>query len=95
MPSDARGHARSALRYAIKMGRVKRGPCEVCGTKRVWAYWPDYGEPAGVMWLCTQHRREERERSEAEARAERYRLFLKRRRRLDTRRDPSDPVWAQ
>lgn len=40
--------------YAIKTGRLKKQPCEVCGEKNVHAHHDDYSEPLEVRWLCPQ-----------------------------------------
>ena len=47
--------AQNRLNYAVKMGRIKRLPCEICGTtKKVHAHHVSY-EPKdwyNVRWLC-------------------------------------------
>jgi hypothetical protein len=48
-------NARKATRYAIQTGRIKRGPCEVCGDKKVDAHHDDYSNPLEVRWLCRVH----------------------------------------
>jgi len=51
--------ARHALRRAVKSGRLKRGPCAVCGTRvDVHAHHDDYAAPLAVVWLCRQHHHE-------------------------------------
>lgn len=37
---------------AIKLGKLKRQPCEVCGAKKVEAHHPNYNEPLEIKWLC-------------------------------------------
>ena len=53
---------RVALRkaqYAIKRGKLVRGPCEVCGTaEMVDAHHCDYSKPLDVMWLCRKHHKQ-------------------------------------
>jgi hypothetical protein len=45
--------AQNLLNYAIKVGKVARGKCEVCGTdQRVHAHHHDYTLPYDVKWLC-------------------------------------------
>lgn len=51
--------ARIILRYAVKIGKVKRGNCvsvfsDICKGK-VEAHHPDYSKPLEVMWLCRKH----------------------------------------
>lgn len=47
--------AREKLRYAIKTGKIKRLPCEVCGQEKTHGHHTDYRKPLDVMWLCTLH----------------------------------------
>lgn len=48
--------AHMILNIAIKGGRVKRGPCEVCGSRRqVDGHHDDYTKPLEVHWLCHKH----------------------------------------
>ena len=60
--------ARDELQRAVRAGRVKRAPCEVCGAVhgqrrpdgtqiKVEAHHPDYAKPLEVQWLCTEHHR--------------------------------------
>lgn len=61
-----RAKARDAVGNAIKAGKLKRGPCEVCGIepKRVngrsvvEAHHEDYSKPLAVRWLCHYHHRQ-------------------------------------
>lgn len=50
--------ARQRVRYAVRTGRLKRQPCEVCGGKAQ-AHHTDYSKPLDVRWLCFQHHRAE------------------------------------
>lgn len=50
--------ARNKLNDAIKLGKLKRLPCEVCGNKQTQGHHPDYSRPLSVQWLCTKHHRE-------------------------------------
>lgn len=43
--------------YEIKMGRLIRKPCEVCGEIKVEAHHDDYSKPFDIRWLCGQHHR--------------------------------------
>jgi ribosomal protein S27AE len=49
----ARAHA--AVARALKDGRLKRKPCEVCGAETVEAHHADYSKPLDVRWLCKPH----------------------------------------
>jgi hypothetical protein len=49
--------AHAAVRAAIKAGTLVRGPCEVCGRRRVQAHHDDYAAPLAVRWLCGEHHR--------------------------------------
>lgn len=51
--------ARSKTMYAVKTGKLKRLPCEVCGEIKVDAHHPDYSKPLEVKWLCRAHHAEE------------------------------------
>ena len=50
--------ARGTAYSAIRRGKIKREPCEVCGAERVEAHHDDYSKPLVVRWLCRQHHRE-------------------------------------
>lgn len=43
---------------AIRDGKLKREPCEVCGSQRAQAHHDDYSKPLEVRWLCTKHHAE-------------------------------------
>lgn len=40
---------------AIKNGRLKRMPCEICGDQKTQAHHSDYSKPLEVTWLCDAH----------------------------------------
>ena len=41
------------MKYAVRTGRVVRGPCFACGaTKNVHGHHEDYDKPYEVIWLC-------------------------------------------
>ena len=45
-----------AISRAIRSGKLKRMPCQMCGTKDwVAAHHDDYTKALDVMWLCPQH----------------------------------------
>jgi hypothetical protein len=50
--------ARTAVGNALRDGRLRRMPCEVCGSMRVQAHHADYSKPLDVRWLCFKHHRE-------------------------------------
>jgi hypothetical protein len=48
--------AHNAVSRAISSGKLKRKPCQMCGTKDwVAAHHDDYKKPLDVMWLCPKH----------------------------------------
>lgn len=49
--------ARTLLSYALRIGKLKRGLCEVCGDKDTEAHHDDYSKPLEVRWLCYTHHR--------------------------------------
>lgn len=54
---DAKGkHAvRKAVSRAVKSGRLKKEPCEVCGSANSEAHHPDYSDRLNVRWMCRKH----------------------------------------
>jgi len=46
---------RQKLYYAVKTGKIKKGKCEVCKSKKVQAHHEDYSKPYQVNWLCQKH----------------------------------------
>ncbi len=46
---------RYKLRHAVKIGKIKKLPCDVCGDKKSQAHHPDYTKPLEVIWLCSLH----------------------------------------
>lgn len=44
--------ARTAVGNAVRDGRLKKLPCEFCGTEKVEAHHQDYSKPLSVTWLC-------------------------------------------
>ena len=47
--------AHSMVNNAVRDGRLKREPCEVCGKLKVEAHHDDYRSPLKVRWLCRKH----------------------------------------
>jgi hypothetical protein len=50
--------ARDAVHGALRAGRLKRLPCEVCGSPKSEAHHDDYSKPLCVRWLCRPHHRQ-------------------------------------
>lgn len=47
--------ARKAIYQAVKLGRIKRLPCIVCGKKKTEAHHADYSKPLEIIWYCKKH----------------------------------------
>jgi len=47
--------ARCAVNNAVRDGRLKKTPCEVCGSEDAEAHHEDYSRPLDVVWLCRKH----------------------------------------
>lgn len=50
--------ARRKVATEIEAGRLKRLPCEICGSEMVDAHHDDYQKPLDVAWLCHAHHME-------------------------------------
>lgn len=50
--------ARNLVSKALKSGRLRRQPCEVCESPKSQAHHEDYGKPLEVRWLCVIHHKE-------------------------------------
>ena len=44
--------AKSIVNHAIRDGKLKREPCEICGKEPAQAHHDDYNYPLKVRWLC-------------------------------------------
>lgn len=56
-PEKIRAH--HFVMHAIKMGRLVRQCCEVCGSnKNIEAHHDDYSRPLDVRWFCDGHHKE-------------------------------------
>lgn len=52
--------ANNAVNNAVRDGKLKKKPCEKCGTEKgVHAHHDDYSKPLQVRWLCPTHHGEE------------------------------------
>lgn len=49
--------SRALSNYAVRVGRLVKQPCEVCGNEDVEIHHVDYFEPLNVRWLCFVHHR--------------------------------------
>ncbi len=47
--------ARYTLRSAVRQGKIKRLPCEVCNKTPTHGHHNDYSKPLEVQWLCKKH----------------------------------------
>ena len=53
-------NAKQVIYTGIQRGKIKRLPCEVCGSSvDVHAHHSDYTKPRQIVWLCRQHHMEE------------------------------------
>ena len=55
-PEAYRAH--NAVNNAIKVGKLVRQPCSVCGEVRSAAHHEDYSKPFDVIWFCHRHHTE-------------------------------------
>lgn len=56
--SPEKNAARILLQAAVRSGKVKREPCEVCGNGKSDGHHSDYTKPLKVKWLCRKHHME-------------------------------------
>lgn len=54
-----KGRAAQQLRDAVRQGKIKRQPCEICQEPEAQGHHFDYSKPLEVRWLCPKHHREE------------------------------------
>jgi len=47
--------ARYTLRNAVRLGRIQKGVCEICGSQDVESHHDDYSKPLEVRWFCHKH----------------------------------------
>jgi len=50
-----KANCRAYVHTYIKRGKIKKGPCVVCGSDKVQAHHKDYSKPLEVEWYCTEH----------------------------------------
>lgn len=51
--------AHTILNHAIRDGKVKKGPCSVCGLKKkIHGHHEDYSKPLDVIWVCDKHHKQ-------------------------------------
>ena len=46
------GKAGWKVKEALRSGKLKRQPCEICGKEKTVAHHDDYSKPLEVRWLC-------------------------------------------
>ena len=56
--------ARKLLQYACKIGHIKRGDCEICGSPKAQGHHDDYSKPLEVRWFCPLHHAEHHKKSQ-------------------------------
>lgn len=44
--------ARTALRHAVRDGKITKEPCRYCGDLRSQGHHEDYSKPLDVIWVC-------------------------------------------
>ncbi len=47
--------AHRVFRKALKMGKIQKQPCEVCGESPAQGHHDDYSKKLSVRWLCRKH----------------------------------------
>lgn len=50
--------ARRMVAYYVRVGKLVKSVCSVCGDKKVEAHHPDYSKPLEIEWLCHFHHRQ-------------------------------------
>ena len=55
--SQIRRKAQAKVNNSIKLGKITRQPCEICGAEEAEAHHSDYHEEKwlDVQWLCKKH----------------------------------------
>ena len=48
--------ARDAAEYLVRVGKIKKEPCKICGTiKNLQIHHSDYSKPLEFEWFCRKH----------------------------------------
>jgi ribosomal protein S27AE len=55
MLNPEKAYAHNVVNEAKRYGKLKKMPCEICGSKNVVAHHDDYAKPLDVIWLCHRH----------------------------------------
>lgn len=56
--NPAKRAAQIAVGNAIRDGKIRKQPCEICSNQKAQAHHDDYSKPLEVRWLCTTHHSE-------------------------------------
>ena len=46
------------LSWAVRSGKLRRKPCEVCGRQKTLGHHEDYSKALEVKWLCAFHHKQ-------------------------------------
>lgn len=52
---EVRKKTRRITQNMLRGGKLKKGPCVVCGSEEVLAHHEDYSRPGDVIWICEKH----------------------------------------
>ncbi len=50
-----KNRTRNQTRYWVRVGKLKKLPCEVCKDKKSQAHHEDYSKPLQIKWFCYKH----------------------------------------
>jgi hypothetical protein len=53
-----RRKAQNLLSSAVKLQKIQKLPCIVCGVEKTEAHHPDYDRPLDVIWMCPPHHKQ-------------------------------------
>lgn len=51
-------HCNNVFKGAVRRGKIKRLPCEICGSGNSQGHHADYSKPYEVRWFCDKHHKE-------------------------------------
>lgn len=54
----AKRYANNMVNNAVRDGRLKKLPCEICGEEKSHGHHDDYAYPLSVRWLCAAHHKQ-------------------------------------